>query len=194
MPLVQIKDLEIANLLNEGTANIQGNTTVGGTLAATGNTTLGGTLTATGNTNLLAGTSGNVGGVPWAPIRISENYAMTSVQASAATVARITVMRAVTIQDWNVQVLNGATCTGAGAFVITLNRSLAGTGANAAIGTATIAGTAANDTVVDATVVTGTGANMAAGDDIVIATVAGTALPADAVRFNVYVDAIQRLV
>lgn len=121
-------------------------------------------------------------------IRIADQYAMTSVQASATTIQQHEFMQNVTVTDWNISVHNGATCTGATSFRLTLNRIPAGTGAAAAIGTATVAGTSANTTVVDGSVVGGTACFFSAGDHIRVSTVAGTALPADSVNVSVWVE------
>ena len=100
--------------------------------------------------------------------------------ASAQTVYnRKTMMMNVTIKDWNLEVLTGATCTGTSqvatqVWTLKLGKSAAGTGAISAIGTATV-GTAgqADNSVLDASV---TETNLSAGDDLVWYTDAGTAL------------------
>lgn len=197
MALVQFADIEAA-----GTLAVKDNATIGGTLTATGATTIGGALTATGATTIGGAltASGNINfpGFNVAGVHqqmpITNVITMTSVQAAAGNASRVTIFRNVTVKDWNISMINGATCTGATAFAVTLNKSLAGTGALVALGTATLAGTAANLSVVDAAVTTGTDANCLAGDDIIVATVAGTALPADSIQYVAYMDYVERLV
>ena len=105
--------------------------------------------------------------------------ALGSAAAAQTVYNRKTMMMAVTIKDWNLEVLTGATCTGTGGvttevWTLKLGKSAAGTGTISNIGTITV-GTAgaANGTVVDGTV---TETNLAAGDDLVWYTDAGTAL------------------
>jgi hypothetical protein len=93
-----------------------------------------------------------------------------------------TMLTNVTIKDWNLRCLVGATCTGTSqvatqVWTLKLGYSSAGTGALTAIGTATV-GTAgqANMSVLDASV---TETNLAAGDDLIFYTDAGTALGDD---------------
>lgn len=90
-----------------------------------------------------------------------------------------TMLTNVTIKDWNLRCLVGATCTGASqvatqVWTLKLGYSAAGTGTLTAIGTATV-GTAgqADMSVLDASV---TETNLAAGDDLIFYTDAGTAL------------------
>ena len=115
--------------------------------------------------------------------------------ASAQTVYnRKTMMTNVTIKDWNLEVLTGATCTGTGGvttevWTLKIGKSAAGTGTISNIGTITV-GTAgvADSSVVDGTV---TETNLSAGDDLVWYTDAGTALGDDSLiaRANVlYVE------
>lgn len=98
--------------------------------------------------------------------------ALGSAFASQTTFARETMMTGVTIKDFNVVVLSGCTCTGAGAWTLKIGKSAAGTGAISAIGTAS-ATTHADDTVIDGSV---TETNLDAGDDLVFYHDAGTAL------------------
>lgn len=123
--------------------------------------------------------------------QIADSLSMTSVQASASTLARITVMQDCEVVDWNVGVIEGTTCTGTPIFQVTINKSLGGTGTVAAMGTASI-GTAADKSVVDAAVAGGTGCQLVAGDDIVINTVAGTALPADNITLRFHYSWIEK--
>ena len=90
-----------------------------------------------------------------------------------------TMLTNVTIKDWNLRCLVGATCTGTGGvttevWTLKLGYSSAGTGALTAIGTATVGtGGQADMSVLDASV---TETNLAAGDDVIFYTDAGTAL------------------
>lgn len=105
----------------------------------------------------------------------------TSVRGADVELDRHTFMNAVTIKDFNLHVYSGHTTTGAAAttaFAFTINKSLGGTGALSAIGTALI-GTSANGSVLDGTV---TETNLTAGDDLVFNLESGTALPAAGVR------------
>jgi len=104
----------------------------------------------------------------------------TSVIASQTEIARHTFMKAVTVTDWNVRVLVGHTET-SGFTAISINKSLAGTGALSAFGTASLS-TNADKSVIDDAVTANQ--NFAAGDDIVLAYDAGTALPAGAFRVD----------
>lgn len=107
--------------------------------------------------------------------------AQTSVRASQVVADRRTFMENVTVTDWNVHFVDGATTTGAAAttaFKIGIGKSLAGTGAISLIGTA-LCGTQANGTVQDGSV---TETTFNVGDDIVLTYEAGTALPAGAVQ------------
>ena len=105
--------------------------------------------------------------------------ALGSAAAAQTEYNRKTMMMDVTIKDWNLEVLTGATCTGTGGvttevWTIKLGKSAAGTGAISNIGSITV-GTAgaADNSIVDGTV---TETNMSAGDDLVWYTDAGTAL------------------
>jgi len=108
----------------------------------------------------------------------------TSVIASQTVIARHTFMKAVTVTDWNLRALVGATQT-SGFTAISLNRSVAGTGSLSAFGTASLS-TNANNTVVDDSVTANQ--NFDAGDDIVLAFDAGTALPAGVFRVEADVN------
>ncbi len=101
----------------------------------------------------------------------------TSVIASRTVIARHTFMEAVTVTDFNVRAIVGATQT-SGFTGISLNKSAAGTGALSGIGTASLS-TNADNSVIDGSV---TETNFAAGDDLVLAYEAGTALPAGKFR------------
>lgn len=116
--------------------------------------------------------------------------AQTSVIAARTEVSRRTFMENVTVNDFNVTVINGATCTGGINYNVTIGKSVDGTGAFTAIGTAVI-GTAANNSVIDAAV---TETNFDAGDDVIFAFEAGTALPASDVRVEADVQFRERFV
>ena len=127
----------------------------------------------------------------WTEQTISLAYAadgaLTSVRAADVELARWTAMSAVRILDFNLHVIDGATSTGAAAttaFAFTINKSLGGTGALSALGTAQI-GTAANNSVVDASV---TETALTAGDDLVFNLESGTALPASSVKVRAVVQ------
>jgi len=105
--------------------------------------------------------------------------ALGSAASAQTEYNRKTMMMAVTIKDWNLEVLTGATCTGTGGvttevWTLKLGKSAAGTGSISNIGSITV-GTAgaADNSIVDGTV---TETNLAAGDDLVWYTDAGTAL------------------
>lgn len=101
----------------------------------------------------------------------------TSVVGSRLEIDRKTMMSAVTIKDWNVQVLTGATATGtqnSNRYNIGISKSLGGTGAVTPFGSAVITA-AADGSVVDGSL---TETNMVAGDDLILSYEVGTALPA----------------
>lgn len=105
--------------------------------------------------------------------------ALGSAAAAQTEFNRKTMMTNVTIKDWNLEVLTGATCTGTGGvttevWTLKLGKAAAGTGTISNVGTITV-GTAgaANGSVVDGTV---TETDFSAGDDLVWYTDAGTAL------------------
>lgn len=107
---------------------------------------------------------------------LTRSAANSSVAAAVVELDRMTMMTAVTIKDWNIKVVNGATCTGANLlFDFSLSKSLAGTGALAQFGSAAV-GTAADGSVIDCAVTTET--DLAAGDDLVLTREIGTPLPA----------------
>ena len=117
--------------------------------------------------------------------------ANTSVIATRVEIDRKTMLRAVTIKDWNVQVLNGATCTGtqnSNRFNIAISKSLAGTGAVTPMGSAVI-GTAADGAVVDSSL---TETNLTAGDDLVLSYEVGTALAAGTLRVEADVSMVEK--
>jgi len=105
--------------------------------------------------------------------------AIGSARAAAAEIDRKTVMTNITVKDFNLEVLVGATCTGTSEvstqiYLLTVGKSAAGTGAYAAFGTATVGTAGAADlSVIDGSV---TETNLAAGDDIVFRAEIGTAL------------------
>lgn len=99
--------------------------------------------------------------------------------AAAAEFARVTAFQNIKVTDYNMNVRTGGTAAGPS---FTINKSAAGTGALAAIGTATF-GTIANNTNQDGTL---TSTAFAAGDDIVLKSVAGTV--ASAPVFSFYLE------
>ena len=105
--------------------------------------------------------------------------AIGSANAARAELNRRTLLKNITVKDWNLEVLVGATCTGTGGvtteiYQLAVGKSAAGTGAIATIGTAQVGtGGAANDSVIDATC---TETNFDAGDDIIFSAEVGTAL------------------
>lgn len=119
--------------------------------------------------------------------------ANTSVVGSRVEIDRKTMFEAVTIRDWNLQIIEGATSTGThnpGRFNVALSKSLAGTGALVPMGSAVI-GTAADGIVVDGTL---TETDMVAGDDLIMSYEAGTALPAETIKVEGDVSYVQRFV
>ncbi len=125
-----------------------------------------------------------------------ETANQTSVIASATNFARMTLMKNVTVKDFNVNFLVACTASGATseAWRIALGYSLAGTGTVTAIGTATV-GSGSNQaigSVLDGSV---TETNLSEGDDLVAMYLAGTALPAGVTRIsNVQVSVQERFV
>jgi len=113
----------------------------------------------------------------------------TSVIGTRVEIDRKTMLTAVTVKDWNVQVLDGATCTGGVNFNIALSKSLAGTGAVTPFGSAAVA-SQADGSILDASVTTET--DLSAGDDLVLSYEVGTALPAGALRVEADVSYVER--
>lgn len=114
-----------------------------------------------------------------------QSAVQTSVIASNTNFARMTLMKNVTVKDFNINFLAACTASGATseAWRIALGYSLAGTGTVTAIGTATV-GSGSNQaagSVLDASV---TETNLSAGDDLVAMYLAGTALPAGTSQIN----------
>jgi len=117
--------------------------------------------------------------------------AQTSVRAARVEADRRTMLRAVTIKDWNVFFVDGATTTGtalATKFKMCIAKSVAGTGTVTPFGTA-YCGTQANGTVQDGSV---TETDLDAGDDLLLTYEAGTALPAGAVQCEADVSYVER--
>ena len=115
----------------------------------------------------------------------------TSVRAARVEADRRTMLKNVTIKDWNVFFVDGATTTGAAAttaFKICLAKAAAGTGAVTPFGTA-LCGTQANGSVLDGSL---TETNLDAGDDLVLSYEAGTALPAGTVQVESDVSLVER--
>ncbi len=106
----------------------------------------------------------------------------TSVIGTRVEIDRQTFMKAVTVTDFNIQVIGGDTSTGtenSGRWNIAISKSLGGTGAVTPFGSAVI-GTAADGSVVDGSVTTET--NFVSGDDVVFSYEVGTSLPAGILR------------
>lgn len=120
--------------------------------------------------------------------------AQTSTIAARVEIERKTMMQGVTIKDWNVQVITGATFTGTGAnfagMDIAISKSLGGTGDVTPFGSATL-NTNADATVLDATC---TETNLVAGDDLVLSYEAGTGAPALAPRCEADVQYVEKFV
>ena len=110
----------------------------------------------------------------------SYDGAATSAGGATAAVTvfgRTTLMKACTIIDFNVQVGSVGDVGTSGSYVFVLQRSAAGTGAVAGIGTASATGVsniAANAVIDGAVTVT----HCDAGDDLLLVSGAGTVLPA----------------
>lgn len=125
-----------------------------------------------------------------------ESANQTSVVATNTNFARMTLLKNVTVKDFNINFLVAATASGATseAWRIALGYSLAGTGTVTPIGTATV-GSGSNQaigSVLDGSV---TETNLSAGDDLVGLYLAGTALPAGVTRIsNLQVTVQERFV
>jgi hypothetical protein len=123
--------------------------------------------------------------------------AIGSANASQTILNRQTFFNNVTVTDYNLQVLTGATCTGTGGvatevYTLGIGKSAAGTGSITLIGTATVGtGGAADDTVIDGTV---TSTNFDDGDDIVWTAEVGTALGDNSLVARVNVKYVERYV
>lgn len=123
--------------------------------------------------------------------------AIGSARSAAVELNRKTMFDNVTIKDFNIECLVGATCTGTGGvatevYTLTIGKSVDGTGAFSAIGTATI-GTAghADNSVVDAAV---TETNLDAGDDLVFRAEIGTSLGDNSLVARAHVSYVERFV
>jgi hypothetical protein len=123
--------------------------------------------------------------------------AIGSARAAAVVLARKTFMENVTVKDFNLEVVVGATCTGTGGvatevYTLIIGKSAAGTGAVSAIGTATVGtGGAADDSVVDGTV---TETNFSSGDDIVFQASIGTSLGDNSLVARANISYVERYV
>ena len=130
------------------------------------------------------------------------DVAVGSARSAAVVVNRKTMMANVTIKDFNIEVLAGATCTGTGSmptevYTFTLNKSKAGTGALEALGTGTIgtgAQGAANGSILDCAVTSGTAAQLAIGDDLIFQANIGTSLGDASVQVRANVAYVERYV
>lgn len=124
-------------------------------------------------------------------ITLRGKAAQTSVRAAQVVADRRTMLHAVTVKDFNVHFVDGATTTGtalATKFKMCVAKSAAGTGAVTAFGTA-YCGTQANGTVQDGAI---TETNLDAGDDLLLTYEAGTALPAGTVQAEADVQYVER--
>lgn len=111
-------------------------------------------------------------------------YSQTSAQSTGGTVVgRLTALSACSVIDFNVQVgATGDTGT-SGSYVFVLNKSVDGTGALSAVGTASgdvTANVAANSVIDGACTLT----HLDAGDDLVLTAGPGTVLPAGVITVN----------
>ena len=97
-----------------------------------------------------------------------EAIALNGTVTSTTDLARVTVMQPITVSDANVSILVAGTAVDTNLLI---GKSLAGTGAFAALGTITLTGTQTADSVIDATV---TATSFSTGDDIIVARAAGT--------------------
>jgi hypothetical protein len=123
--------------------------------------------------------------------------AIGSANASRTELNRRTLLKNVTVKDWNLEVLTGATCTGTGGvsteiYQLAIGKSLGGTGSISTFGTAQV-GTAgaADNSVIDATC---TETNFVAGDDIVFSAEVGTALGDNSLVARANISYVERFV
>lgn len=117
----------------------------------------------------------------------------TSANSSTIVLDRRTFMAAVTVKDWNLAFKLGDTCTGTAdiaRWVLSVGKSLGGTGAVAVMGSA-IVGTQADDSVLDETL---TETDFVAGDDIVFQLGEGTVLPLGNITVAADVSYVERFV
>lgn len=156
-------------------------------------------MSPTGNRNYSDPTFGSVKDLVLANVA---DGAIGSANAARAILNRRTMLKNVTIKDFNLQVLVGATCTSTGTsadtvvatetYILGLGKSLAGTGAIVAMGTAQI-GTAgvADDTVLDGSL---TETDLDEGDDLVFFAEIGTALGDNSLIARMDVSMVERYV
>jgi len=123
--------------------------------------------------------------------------AIGSANSARTELNRRTMLNNVTIKDFNLEVLVGATCTGTGGvtteiYQVAIGKSLDGTGAIVTYGTAQV-GTAgaADNTVIDGSL---TEFNLDAGDDIVFSAEVGTALGDNSLQARAVVSYVERFV
>lgn len=109
------------------------------------------------------------------PLPATGSLAGTQASSTEVAATRVTIMQPITVTDLNWKFVAGG--TGAGVKSVILNKSAAGTGAAAAIGTLTI-GTHATGVVVDDTV---TETNLDSGDDLFVSYI-GTAATVENVQ------------
>lgn len=123
--------------------------------------------------------------------------AIGTANAARTVAARHTFMTAVTVKDWNMKVITGATCTGTAAvpttekYVMCLGKMAAGTGTLALISGSAIVGTAgvADGAVVDDSL---TETDFDAGDDLCFFAEIGTALGDNSLIAVASVDYVER--
>lgn len=101
-------------------------------------------------------------------IALNSTGSLVGTSTTVASKAIFTAMNPMTVTDWNVAVTTAGTMVDG---VLTIGKSLAGTGAVVVFGTCTATGTQAALTVLDGTC---TATDFATGDDIVVARAAGT--------------------
>jgi len=123
--------------------------------------------------------------------------AIGSANAARSVLQRKTFMKNVTVKDFNIEVLTGATCTGTSQvstqiYQLAIGKSLGGTGSLATFGTAVV-GTAgaADGTVIDGSL---TETNFVAGDDITFSVEVGTALGDNSLIARANVSYVERYV
>ncbi len=122
--------------------------------------------------------------------------AIGSAAAARDEMARHTFMTAVTVKDWNLRVIVGMTGTGTALvpttekYVLSVAKSLAGTGALSIIGGSAVIPHAgvADGTVIDQSM---TETNFAAGDDLVFFAEIGTALGDNSLIAHASVDYVE---
>jgi hypothetical protein len=120
-----------------------------------------------------------------------------SANSTRGELERRTLLKNITVKDWNLEVLTGATCTGTSQvttqiYQLAIGKSVDGTGSISTIGTAAV-GTAgaADNTVIDASC---TETDFDAGDDIIFSVEVGTALGDNSLAARANVSYVERFV